>query len=129
MDHKEYLEYLKTFDKADEDWLRINIDITERIKYLIDTKYEGKHKRLADKLGVSEANVSRMLSGVQNFTLRTIMKLQHAFGEKIIEVVGDPNDELVDLQYVKRDDPVETVTVGPDGINENILENTITLPE
>ncbi len=44
-----------------------------------------KQKDLADKLGKSEAEISKWLSGTHNFTLRSIAKIEAVLNEKIIE--------------------------------------------
>jgi plasmid maintenance system antidote protein VapI len=63
-----------------------SMDILERIHELLDEKFDGKQKLLAEKLGKSEAEISKWINGVQNFTLKTISKLEAAFGAKIITV-------------------------------------------
>jgi transcriptional regulator with XRE-family HTH domain len=64
----------------------LSLDILERIHELLDEKFDGKQKLLADKLNKSEAEISKWLSGVQNFTIKTLVKLEVAFGEPIIAV-------------------------------------------
>ncbi len=43
-------------------------------------------KDLADGMGMSEANVSKSLTGMQNFTLRTISKYEAALNFEIISI-------------------------------------------
>jgi transcriptional regulator with XRE-family HTH domain len=66
-----------------------SMDILDRIHELLELKFQGKQKLLADKLGKSEAEISKILSGVQNFTLKTLCKLEWAFDAKIISVCSD----------------------------------------
>jgi hypothetical protein len=75
------------------------MNILERIHELLEEKFAGRQKLLADKLGKSEAEISRMLNGVQNFTLKTITRLEWAFGAKIIAVCT--NDPAADYIAVK----------------------------
>jgi antitoxin component HigA of HigAB toxin-antitoxin module len=70
-------------------FVETSMDILERIHELLDQKFEGKQKLLAEKLGKSEAEVSKMLNGVQNFTVKTITRLEWAFGARIIAVCTD----------------------------------------
>jgi hypothetical protein len=63
-----------------------SMHILERLHELLDEKFDGKQTLLAQKLGKSEAEISKMLNGIQNFTLRTLSKLKVAFGESIIAV-------------------------------------------
>ena len=44
-----------------------------------------KQKDLADKMGKSEAEISKWLSGSHNFTLRSIAKIETVLDVKIIE--------------------------------------------
>jgi hypothetical protein len=87
---------LKNFHKIVEEtpedvdiFVEHSMDVLDRIHELIDQKFEGRQKLLAEKLGKSEAEVSKWLNGVQNFTLRTISKLEAAFGKRIIAVCTD----------------------------------------
>lgn len=62
-----------------------SMDILDRIYDLMEE--EGINQReLAKRLDKSEAEVSKWLHGVQNFTLRTVCKLEEAFGKDIIQV-------------------------------------------
>lgn len=45
-----------------------------------------KQKDLADKMGKSEAEVSKWLSGTHNFTLRSIAKIETVLKEILIEI-------------------------------------------
>lgn len=76
-----------------------SMDILERIHELLEEKFDGRQKLLAEKLNKSEAEISRMLNGVQNFTLKTIAKLEWAFGAKIIAVCT--NNSEADFVQVK----------------------------
>ena len=65
-------------------FVKKNLDITEEVMAVLARK--GMTQRdLALKLGKSEPEVSRMLSGLHNFTLKTIAKLEVALGEDIIQ--------------------------------------------
>lgn len=81
--------------------IRFGMDVLERIHELLLLKFGGKQKLLADKMGKSEAEISRLLSGIQNYTLKTIFKFEVAFGEPIIAVctqnLNDSTFVLVNL--------------------------------
>jgi transcriptional regulator with XRE-family HTH domain len=87
--------------------VNLSMDILERIHELLDEKFDGKQKLLADKLNKSEAEISKWLSGVQNFTIKTLVKLEVAFGEPIIAVCTKNENstyrsgELKAIQYNK----------------------------
>lgn len=65
--------------------VELSMDILDRIHELLDQKFEGKLKLLAKKMNKSEAEVSKWLSGVQNFTAKTLSKLEIAFDEPILD--------------------------------------------
>ncbi len=87
-----------------KDEIRFQLEILERISELLEEKFEGKQKLLADKLGKSEAEVSKWLNGVQNFTLKTIFNLERAFGEQIITISKKNNTStfIQDKQILKK---------------------------
>jgi transcriptional regulator with XRE-family HTH domain len=60
-----------------------SLEIAHFIHYLME-KNGLKQKDLADRMEKSEAEVSKILSGMQNLTLRTIAKLEAALGSDII---------------------------------------------
>lgn len=69
-----------------KEYVTTQMDILDRIHYLLEKHFDGSQKKLADKLGVSEAAVSKMINGMQNFTLFELKKLEAAFNEDIIIV-------------------------------------------
>lgn len=66
-----------------ERFIDINLDISEQVM-----EYLGKkgwtQKDLASKLGKSEAEVSKWLSGMHNLTLKSISKMEAVLQENII---------------------------------------------
>ncbi len=81
--------------------VKLSMDILDRINYLLDKKFDGKQKLLAEKMGKSEAEVSKWLNGVQNFTTKTLTKLSIAFGEPVIAVCTHSEDENSTFVQVK----------------------------
>jgi antitoxin component HigA of HigAB toxin-antitoxin module len=73
-------------DKEIEIFVEHSMDILDRINYLLQEKFNGEQKLLAEKMGKSDSEISKILSGVQNFTLKTISKLESAFSESIIVI-------------------------------------------
>lgn len=60
-----------------------SLEIADYIFRLMEEK-GLKQKDLADKMGKSEAEVSKILGGMHNLTLRSIAKLEAALGEVIV---------------------------------------------
>lgn len=85
--------------KESKEEIKIQLDILERIDELLHEKFEGKQKLLAEKLGKTEAEVSKWLNNVQNFTIKTLIKLQVAFDADIIVVCT--NSDKATFQQVK----------------------------
>jgi transcriptional regulator with XRE-family HTH domain len=67
--------------------VKIYIDMAFKLADQVDSilQKQGKSQRdLATKLGKSESEISKWLSGEHNITLRSLAKLQAALGEPII---------------------------------------------
>lgn len=65
-------------------YVEYSMNILERINKLLDEKFQGNKKLLAERLGETEKQVDEWFNGVQNYTIRTISKLEVAFQAKII---------------------------------------------
>jgi len=87
--------------KAQQDWLEKSADIAFRI--LDELEELGWTKgRLADEMGVSGAQVSKIIKGEENLKLETICKVENALGIKLITIVQQ-DEEIVkkgSWQYV-----------------------------
>ncbi len=81
------------------------MDILDRIHELLQQKFDGKQKLLAKALNKSEAEVSKWLNGVQNHTIKTLVKLEIVFGAPIIAVCS--NDD-VNATFVQVKQPYKT---------------------
>ena len=66
-----------------ERFVEKNFDISVQVAALLD-KRGWSHKDLAQAVGTSESEISRWLCGTHNLTLRSIAKMEAAFGEDII---------------------------------------------
>jgi len=64
-------------------FVKNSLDIVEYIHTLLESK-NMTQRDLADKMGKSESEISKWLSGGHNLTLRTLAKIQDAIGEEII---------------------------------------------
>ena len=65
--------------------MEMSVAITNRIYEILEAKGMTQ-KELAQKLGKTETEVSRWLSGTHNLTLSTICKISAALGEEIVIV-------------------------------------------
>ena len=65
--------------------MEMSLAIANRIYEILEAKCMTQ-KELAQKLGKTETEVSRWLSGTHNLTLSTICKISAALGEEIVIV-------------------------------------------
>jgi antitoxin component HigA of HigAB toxin-antitoxin module len=71
-------------DPRNEKFIEKNTDIVEEIYALMEQHGVNSQKELAKLLGKKESEVSKLLTGVQNMTLRSITNLEVALGTDII---------------------------------------------
>lgn len=86
MSSNKHKEALAKTPKSVKIFVSKSMDVLDRIHDLLKRK-GWTQKELADKLGKTEEWVSRVLHGVQNFTLKTISELEAVFEEPIIVVM------------------------------------------
>ncbi|MCR4878300.1 MAG: helix-turn-helix transcriptional regulator [Bacteroidales bacterium] len=68
--------------KKEVDW---SFAIADKIEKILNER-NLTHKEWASRIGKTEAEVSRWVSGTNNFTLRTLSKISVALGENLIKV-------------------------------------------
>lgn len=90
--------YLKIFTNK-------SLDILEQVHAILKRKGMTQ-KELAKKLGKSESEVSKWLSGGHNITLKTISKMEDALGEEIIIVSEKAFDRL---ELLSLDNSIERI--------------------
>lgn len=82
---------LEEIRKATQPEIRMQVELSVAISnkiYDILERNNMTQKDLAVKMGKTETEVSRWLSGTHNFTVETICKISYALGTDIIEVSG-----------------------------------------
>ena len=60
------------------------LEISYQIQYILEKK-GWSQKDLAEKLEMSEGEISKILSGLQDITLKTLSKIEVVLGEEIID--------------------------------------------
>ncbi|UAY52733.1 helix-turn-helix domain-containing protein [Ferruginibacter albus] len=83
---EETQEFLTTIDEmelASKIFVDKSLEIAEYIFLLLEEK-GMKQKELADAMGKTEAEISKWLGGLHNYTLRSISKIEAALGTSII---------------------------------------------
>ncbi len=71
--------------KADRSWKKNSAKIALNVLTLLDQK-GWSQARLAQEMGISAAQVSKIVKGQINFTLESISKLERALGTKLINI-------------------------------------------
>jgi transcriptional regulator with XRE-family HTH domain len=88
-----------------------NLMITEQVfQYLRDLGWT--QKELAARVGKSEAEISKWLSGAHNLTLKSLAKLELALGEDVITTPSEARQKYERVRFVR-------VTVNP-SVNEDV---------
>jgi transcriptional regulator with XRE-family HTH domain len=85
-----------------------NMAIADRIKNILDTK-GLKAIELAEMLGKDKSEISKWLTGLHNFTTKTIVKIEAALGEEIIHI--EPKERVVYLTAYIRETTLTDVNV------------------
>ena len=71
--------------EANRDWLALSEKLALKIRYLLRTEKISQIE-LASRMGVSSAQVTKILSGKENLGLRTICKIEKALGQRLLDI-------------------------------------------
>lgn len=82
-----------------ETFIKTNLEIVTRILDIMKEKKMSKSD-LADKLGKQPSEISKLLSGFHNLSLKTIAKIQVVLGEKIIVATKEEQPVTSVKEYV-----------------------------
>ena len=97
--------------KAVPEEIRASVDmsfaIVDRICDILEAK-GWKQKDLAERMGKTEAEISRWMRGTHNFTLDTIAAIQTALGERIIDVANSNARQSISATPIMLITPKET---------------------
>lgn len=81
-------------------YINKNLDITEQIYAYLKEK-GWSQTDLAKKLGKSNAEISKWLSGTHNLTLKSITKLETIFNEDIILTPQKAEKKYKEVKYIR----------------------------
>ena len=81
--------------KENRDWLRKSGKIAVAILDAIDAIPGMNQKVLAEKMGVSQQYISKIVKGQENLSLQTVCKLESALGVTLVEVKKYQTTETV----------------------------------
>ncbi|WP_418814131.1 helix-turn-helix domain-containing protein [Phocaeicola plebeius] len=78
----------RTVSNEAKEFVDLSFKIVDRIYDILQEKGMSQ-KDLAEKLGKSEAEISKWMRGTHNFTISTIIKLESALGASILSVYNN----------------------------------------
>jgi len=96
--------------------------ISDRIDEILKEK-NMTHRELAQKLGKSEAEISKWMRGNHNFTLRTLSKIEDAVDADLISVTGKEQEVLVKTKLFVMNAAQES-TLNISSVRKNVTFNT-----
>lgn len=79
----EFEESISSMSDDNKIFVDKSLEIADFIYWIMEQK-GMKQKDLADKMGKSEAEISKFLAGMHNYTLRSIAKIESALGATVI---------------------------------------------
>jgi transcriptional regulator with XRE-family HTH domain len=83
-----FLERGKSVNKNTKIMVEHSMATVKEIWRIMD-KLDIDQRKLADKLGKHESEISKWLSGTHNFTFATISKIEAVLGTKIITTISE----------------------------------------
>ena len=84
--------------------MEMSVAIANRIYGILDAKGMSQ-KDFARRLGKTETEVSRWLSGTHNLTLATICKISAALGEDVVKVADKPYQPVSEFEPIVAAEP------------------------
>jgi len=99
MQLKNYHKILANVPDETSREVELSMQTLDRIHELLEEKFNGRQKELAEALLVSEAAVSKMINGIQNFNFSTIIKLEKVFNTPILAILSSPHIKMDNLEF------------------------------
>lgn len=89
--------------KDNRDWLRKSGRIAVSVLAAIDATPGMTQKTLAEKMGVSQQYISKIVKGQENLSLQTICKLEDALGITLVEVKKFKTSQVISpVEYYQK---------------------------
>lgn len=84
------------FRNDNREWLAISERLALKIRRILREKRLSQYE-LAEKMGVSPAQITKILSGKENLGIKTISKIERALGVNLIEIPMPEGRESIEL--------------------------------
>lgn len=99
----EFEESIASMPEDSKIFVDKSLEIADFIFWIMEQK-GMKQKDLADKMGKTEAEISKFLAGMHNYTLRSIAKIESALGATVISTprtirVSFPEESVRSSEY------------------------------
>ena len=99
-DRSKVIERIKDRTKPENRlFIRKNLEISQQISHLLEEK-GWSQKDLAKKLGKQESEVSKILSGLHNITLKTLSRIESVLDQEIITTPLEACKKYQSIEYV-----------------------------
>lgn len=79
-----------------EKFVNKSVEISDRIEEILKKKNISQ-REFADKLGKSESEISKWLSGTHNFTIKSITKIEAVLKDEIVKVCKEQKENIYNL--------------------------------
>jgi len=99
--YKSVTDFFNTETPKDMEYFTdINLAVSEQIMHYLKEK-GWTQKRLAKELGKTESEISKWLSGMHNFTFKSIAKIATVFEKEIVTTPLQAKDRYKEIKYVR----------------------------
>ncbi|MDE6418550.1 MAG: helix-turn-helix transcriptional regulator [Duncaniella sp.] len=95
------------------DWLAMSADFALSLRQILRTEHITQTE-LASRMGVSCAQVTKILSGKENLGLQTIAKVEKAIGRRIIHFGDCMEMTPSEITYIDNEAPIPTLCAEKD---------------
>lgn len=92
---------LASSNKENEEFIDLSLDISDRVDEILKRK-KWTRKHLAKEMDKSESEISKILAGGHNISLRMLAKLHTALGERVIHTTH-ADTEMVSNIFISHD--------------------------
>ena len=102
------------FRKDNREWLAISERLALKIRRILREERLSQYE-LAEKMGVSPAQITKILSGKENLGIKTISKIEQALGVNLIEIPIHGSRESFELSVqtsIRTQQPLKYVRKG-----------------
>jgi len=99
--YKSVTDFFNTETPKDMEYFTdMSLAVSEQIVHYLKEK-GWTQKQLAKKLGKTESEISKWLSGMHNFTFKSIAKIAAVFDKEIVTTPLQAKDKYKEIKYIR----------------------------